>query len=253
MKKVLALVLSSLMMLSMLAFLMVPAAAEVEGPFVVYSDAGEYRDDFDPDEDTYSPRPGYSYDENGLHTTSPDWSKHTPALGIQTRDTVNLKEGVYIQIRVNKFTYVAGVDMWMCFTIYDTRYIAPGSINAEKDGTGLTVLMRPDVGENGEGKAGVTQWYQDNFQWGDQIGLDAADESNYDEDGNLLLEFAVSWDEANSTYVVTYNGAKAPAPTIAWLNAKYGEDDRAYIGFNAQNKNLGGELEVSVLKWGKDK
>ena len=247
MKKALALVLSSLMILTMLAALVVPVAAEVEGPFVVYADASEYRDDFDPDEDSYSPCAGYYYDDDGLHTTSPNWSKHTPALGIQTRDTVNLKEGVYIQIRIDKFTYAN--DKWMTFTIYDTQYVQVGSTNTAKDGEGLTALMRP----SDEGKIGLTQWQQANFQWGGQNSYDANEASFYDEDGNLLLEFVVTWDDANNTYKVTYNGAEAPATTITWLNEKFGADDRAYIGFNTMNKNLGGELEVTVLKWGKTK
>ena len=99
MKKLISAVIVAAMLLSLLSFIaVIPAAAAVEGMWNVYSVAGDYYLE-DKEDDEFAAVPGYEYTDEGLRIIPADWSEHTPRFGVQTKDIVDLKEGVYFDIK----------------------------------------------------------------------------------------------------------------------------------------------------------
>ena len=241
MKKFLALILSAAMLLSFAVILSVPAAA-VDGDWIVYGDPGEYYPDFDPVEDDYVPIPGYSYvSGQGLVVTPADWKDFGPKIGLSTRNKVHLKDGVYVLIRIDDFTYAG--DIWFTYSISETQYLNVGSTNTEKYGERMSALVRP----NADAKISSAQWGIKNWRSQGHTNMTYGDDKKYD-NGKPLMELSVTWD--GSTYGVTVNGAPAPESVITWLNEKFGENDEAYINFNTQNSTVGGTSALTVLKFG---
>ncbi len=245
MKKVLALVLSALMLASVIAVIVAVPAAAVDGDWLVYSDPGEFYPDFDPAEDDLNPVPGYSYvPGEGLVVTPADWRDFTPKIGLSTRNKVDLKEGVYVLYRIDDFTYAN--DKWFSIGICDKQYINVGSTNHEKYGDRMSTLIRPDD----NGKINGITWYTGNFTGSGSSNMTYDDSKKYDANGKPLLELVVTWD--GSSYKVTINGAEAPQKTIDYLNEKYGgAESSAYLTLNLHNGNNGGTAAVTVMKFGK--
>ena len=245
MKKLLAMIITISMLLSLAVLLCVPAAA-VDGMWEVYASSGVFRDDFDPVEDDYIPVPGYKYTSEGLQMIPADWKDFSPKAAVQTKDKVSLKDGVYLLIRADQFTYEG--DKWFTYSISDTKYASIGSTNTVRDGEMLTALMRPD----NNGKINSIQWNKAAFVGVDSNAMSNSEAERYD-NGMPLFELIISWDNANNTYKVTINGTDAPEGAIAWLNEKFGTDDMAYVGMNCQNSIVGGTAALSVLKFGTSK
>ena len=108
MKKILSTLLVAAMLLSLVIVAAVPAAA-VDGEWAVYGPVSQYVDGYDGDPKSVS---GYEYTDDGFHTIPADWEgagKQTPWVQVETKEKVNLKDGVFFQIRVDNFSYDAGV------------------------------------------------------------------------------------------------------------------------------------------------
>ena len=241
MKKLFAIILSAVMLLSVAVVLAVPASA-VDGDWIVYGSSSEYYPDFDPVEDDEVPIPGYSYvPGEGLVVTPADWRDFEPNVGLSTRNKVHLKEGVYLKIRIDDFTYSG--DKWFTLSISDTQYLSVGSTNVEKYGERLSALMRP----SDEGKINAISWYSGNFNGSGSNTMTYDDSKRYD-NGKPVFELVVTWN--GSSYDVKINGTSAPEAAITWMNEKYGTNDEAYINFNTHHTNLGGTTAFTVQKFG---
>ena len=244
MKKILSIAIVAAMLLSTLLTLTAIPAAAVDGEWIVYGTAAEYYDDFDLAQDDIVPVPGYSYiPGEGLVVTPADWKDFNPEIGLSTRNKVNLKDGVYLLVRVDDFTFSG--DKWFTYSISDVQYLDVGSTEP-KFGERVSMLTRP--GDNG--KLATNEWRSRNFQQ-DSLNMTFTcdEEKYYDEDGKILLELVVTWD--GSSYNASFNGTPAPEATIAWMNQKYGSDDSAYINLNVHNGTVGGTAAITVLKYGK--
>ena len=116
----------------------------VEGDWLVFADKDSYAYDA---EDVKS-IPGYEYTDEGLHMIPADWSTTAPYGTFQTRDEIDLRSGVYMEVRVDDYTYSAG-DKWFKFGIYD----APIDYFRDDDDNdyGGYVLIRPTAKIVGEG------------------------------------------------------------------------------------------------------
>ena len=242
MKKILSTALVTAMLLSsLLVFAAIPAAA-IDGDWIVYGTAAEYYPDFDTAQDDVVPVPGYSYvSGQGLVVTPADWKDFNPEIGLSTRNKVNLKDGVYLLVRVDDFTFSG--DKWFTYSISDVQYLDVGSTEP-KFGERVSMLVRPDD----NGKLAMNEWRSRNFQQ-DSLNMAFACDEKYYQDGKILLELVVTWD--GSSYNVTFNGDQAPEGTIAWMNQKYGTNDSAYINLNVHNGTVGGTAAITVLKYGK--
>ena len=100
MKKLIALVICAVMVLSMIPAVTLTASAAVEGDW----DTSRSPKDVDNDED-YTPAPGYRYTSEGFQTISPDYTGITPWMAIRRKDADNLQEGLHLEFRVDEFAY----------------------------------------------------------------------------------------------------------------------------------------------------
>ena len=244
MKKIISVAIVAAMLLSLLCvFTAIPASAAVEGMWNVYSVAGDYYLE-DKEDDEFAAVPGYEYTDEGLKVIPADWSDHSPKFGVHTKDVVDLKEGVYFEVRIDDFTYSG--DKWFSISVADKPYAAPGTTNVEKYGESMTTLIRPDD----NGKIAAVEWRYGAFQWSDRTSMTTPDEEKYDENGKPILALTITWD--GTTYAMDINGAPAPDTTIAYMNEHYA-DGEAYVGINLMNSNKGGTAACTILKFGTSK
>ena len=223
------------MVLSLLAVLAVPAAA-IDGDWIVYSKADHYEEDFaDP-----MSIPGYEYNDEGLRIISADWRDFRPGAGMQTKEKLDIKEGVYMKVRIDEFNYES--DHWFNFHIYSRAMMKAGQSDVEKWGYGFQELIRyrPSTGN------WAIEWAIGGYQ---RQGATPIDPSNIsmDENGVVELELKVTWD--GSTFALSINDTPAPQAVIDYMNEIYTKED-AYVGFNFQNSTVGGKCGCTVLAFG---
>ena len=245
MKKIFAIMLAVCMLASAFAIFSIPASA-AENAWVVYGNAKDYRSDFNEAYgDEYSNVPGYQYIYGeGLKTISPNWENTAPKVGVQTGEKVNLKNGVYMLVRIDEFSYTAS-DKWFAFSISDTQYVNVGSESKEKDGERVVGLIRSDATSMSQ-----VQWRHSNYQWSGTSNMTAADNEKF-VDGKAMLELVITWDSGKSTYNVTINGAPIHETALKWMNEHFA-DGEAYVGINIQNNEKGGDAGLTVLKYGEN-
>ena len=79
MKKVLALIIAAMMIVSMIPVMAITtSAADVEGDWITYRSAAGYEEPEEDDEPSYTPAPGYEYTDEGCVVLQPDWTDITP-------------------------------------------------------------------------------------------------------------------------------------------------------------------------------
>ncbi|MBQ8408544.1 MAG: hypothetical protein IJY39_06720 [Clostridia bacterium] len=101
MKKIFSTILVAALMLSMLSALAIVPTSAIDGDWIVYSKADHYMDDYEGD---IMSIPGYEYTDDGLKVIPADWRDFTPGAGVQTKEKVDIKEGVYMEVRVDEFS-----------------------------------------------------------------------------------------------------------------------------------------------------
>ncbi len=242
MKKLFTCFLSLTLLLS-LGMLFTNPVSAIDGDWMVYSSKGQYDEDFEGDR---SPVVGYEYTDEGFHVVPADWKDFNPGFGLQTKNEVYIKDGVYLLIRVDEFTYAN--DKWFNLNLWSEEMVSPGSRDIEKNGYGVQNLIRP----SNEGKVNNIEWHYNGFDSGGSVPMTIPEEERYDESGRVLLAMTVTWDEVGSTYAIDVNGSQAPASVIEFANEAFA-DGYAYVGFNCQNGNRGGTAGVTVLAFGTDK
>ena len=87
MKKVLALLIAAMMIVSMIPVMAITAsAADVEGYWTTYRSATDYEEPEEDEEPAYKPAPGFEYTSEGFHMTTADYTSTTPFGTIQSKD-----------------------------------------------------------------------------------------------------------------------------------------------------------------------
>lgn len=249
MKKILTFIMVAAMILSVCVFTAVPAAA-ADGEWDVFTGSEYYYDDYEGDP---QPIPGYEYTKDGFHTLAPDWTDRTPVVRVQTKNKIHIKEGVYMEVRIDAFSYEAG-DSWFNFNIWNQLHLGPGSTN-EKYGQGVQSLIRLKnraASADEVSDVGYVYYYCDRFT---SCGKgDIPEELGKPrEDGKIYVTLEVKWDEKNKTYSVNINGVDAPADYIKWMNEFYGTNDEAHIGIYLHHNERGGKQELTITKFGTSK
>jgi len=240
MKKFISALLAVVMILSFAAVVSLPASAAVEGDWMIYSTAAQYRDDYEGD---YSSVIGYEYTNEGLKVLPADWRDFGPAGGIQTKRPYDVKEGVYMLVRVDEFSFDAG-DEWLNMNLWSQQMLSPGSNDVDKYGFGLQTLVRTDD----QGNITTLWWHTGGFDSGARSTITG--ETLRDENGKLLLEFTVTWD--GTTFAADINGWEAPESVINYMNDTF-DDMEAFVGFNFMAGKKGGVAEMTILKFGTSK
>ena len=241
-QKVIAISIAATMLLSAVFVIAAVPAAAVDGNWNTYGLASESGEGYTGEKKSV---PGYEYTTDGFHMLSADWSTSTPFSQLSTKTKVNLKDGVYMQVRVDEFSYDAP-DKWFNLFIWSTPHIDEG---APGFGTGVQTLIRPGTSNDPAvpGACGSVSWYTN--EWTSSGSSAIAEENRTVENGKNVLTLVVTYD-AGTGYMVTINGAEAPEKVIAYMNEAYAADSFAYIGFAMLSAKMGGVQSATVLKFG---
>ncbi|MBQ7357176.1 MAG: hypothetical protein IJW65_00390, partial [Clostridia bacterium] len=194
MKKIIATVLTAVMILSALATMAIIPASAAEstetGDWMVYANAHKYPMDGEGNPD-YSATPdapvaAYEYTEEGFKVSSEASSKLGTAQrsNIMTKEPQNLKRGITMTVVVNEFR--EGDDWWHSFCIWDSPNLTQGDTSGMY-GNGFFNLFR---GNTTKTKVGGTREnpiyeYVFNGEW-TMLQNHISDSTYYDKTGTAL-------------------------------------------------------------------
>ena len=182
MKKILSIIIAAATLLSVCIFTAIPTAA-ADGEWNVYTSSSYYYDDYEGEP---QPIPGYEYTKDGFHTLAPDWTDRTPVIHVQTNEKINIKDGVYMEVRVDAFSYEAS-DSWFNFNLWNQLHLSPGSINP-KYGTGLQTLIRMHRADSAEETSNLRAVYWHGEEFKGFGGVDIEEEyASPRDDGKIYL------------------------------------------------------------------
>jgi len=122
MKKLISILLALAMMLSLVIFATLPTAA-IDGDWTVVAQAKQENGEIA--EDLYHSVAGYEYTEEGFRVIPANWAGQTPWARFVSKQKVDLKDGVYMKIRIDAFDYNAE-DAWFNVMLTDEQLVTPG-------------------------------------------------------------------------------------------------------------------------------
>ncbi len=236
MKKLLSALLVVAMIASMFAVFALPAAA-IEGQFDTHGRASHEEPGYDGDKGSI---PGYQYTADGFQMTTADWTTGRPFSHMSTKEKVDLKNGVYMQVRIDEYAYDAD-DRWFNFNIWSQPAIDEGS-GDPKWGYGVQTLIKC-----AKEVLNSTAWYIKQFTGVGSTGFDDAGKAQVD--GKNVLTLVVTYDPQTG-YAVSINGMAAPQKVLDYMNETYAEDSLAYIGFTMYSNKSGSAQSATILKFG---
>ena len=144
MKKVLSILLAAAMLITAFVVVAVPVSA-TDGEWSVYTIKSQYLDS-QKGTDMLRDIPGYEYTDEGLKLIPGEWVDSAPYATLQTTDKYDFTTGVYLQVRIDDFSYDAG-DSWFGFSIWDTD----GGVELGKQGgeygLGVETLIHMNKGD----------------------------------------------------------------------------------------------------------
>lgn len=226
----------------------VGATAPVEGDWITYRFANEYPDEGDEADETviYKPNAGYTYTEEGFSVIAPDFTDITPAVSFQSKEKVNLKNGVYLQFRIDEYSYggTNDADHWIAPVITTEQKAAPGNVNY---GGGWLTLIRGNGDGNFSSLVHMTDPTRKTFQ---HIGTRNGTVP-MDDEGREIYTLSITWDTHWETYKIMLNGVEQPgaAQTTALLE-KLSPSGEFYVGVNIHSGVQSGTAACTILKYG---
>ena len=262
-KRIIALIICAVMLLTMIPVVaLTSGAAEVEGMWTTYRNASDYDD---PDETTeegedppiYKPEAGYTYTDEGFAVVPADYTGTAPFMTVSTTEKQSIKDGIYIQFRVDDYAYDGGTgaDQWICLTLntgkaeHDGTFTGKVSPGNTSFGGGWLTLIRG----NGNGACTLlphltdpkTEDFGGTFtNIGQVVG-----EAPMDEEGREIYTFEVTWN--GTEYEMKVNGVVQPAATQASaLLDKLDANGEFYVGINIQAGVKNGTAALTILKYG---
>ena len=248
MKKLITLVIAAVMVLTMIPVMAISSsAAEVEGDWTVWRDPEKYEDV--EDGEAIKPDPGYEYTDEGFSTICPDYTNYTPQFTVQTKEAQPLKEGFYVQIRIDDYPYGGedgNADHWINFNISDREGVKPGNIDF---GNNWLSLIRGA----GAGSA-AAQSFLTTMTTDEKVGsfaLQAAPqiEIPMDDEGHEIYTFEVAYDGAN--YELKINGVVVSNETISTALNTWIESGEYYVGITLHAGVPDASASMTILKYGK--
>ena len=265
MKKIIATVLATVMILSILATIaIVPAAAADDkeaGDWAVYQDPGTYKDDggeyiYDYSDPTMSDQdiPAYEYTPEGFKVSgeySTEGINTKPRFQIATKEKQNLKKGVSMTVEVTGFAE-GSQDRWFSFYIW-TKPNAWQGDNSGNTGSGYTCLNRCTVIQNfisaqgyydyrksmaqpGSATEPCTWNMLDSNIWNGTEPVGIQHSTVPDENGVYTLTMDLQYDAATDYYTLFIQGVQVgPADVVnEYFHIEFG-DGFAYVGFGLVN------------------
>ncbi|MCQ2429558.1 MAG: hypothetical protein MJ192_04405 [Clostridia bacterium] len=201
MKKLLVILLSAIMVLSMIPAMALTASAAGEGIWTTRRNIG------DDDPDSWTPAGGYVYTSEGFQTISPDFTNLGAYYTIETKEAQNLKDGFSMKFRVDEFGYKGpegDADEWITLSIWESATVTPGSSDY---GAGWLTLIRG----TGEGTATSQSFWTDaaNPETGAKGGFnhkgDVAANPELDDEGKEIYTLTVDY---SGGYSIKVNGVE---------------------------------------------
>ena len=264
MKKLIALLIAAMMIISMIPVMAISSSAEAgeqapaaTGDWDVYRLATEYptdKDKEDPDK-TYKPTAGYDYTDDGFSVIAPDYMDDTPSMTVQTTYKVNLKEGFFVKFRIDDYSYDGGTgaDQWIAPSFTTEKMVAPGNTNY---GGGWLTLIRGAGDGNYSALPHMTlpttETSAGSFIPPNDI-LNAQKEdyspAEMDEDGREIYTLEVTWN--GSAYEFKLNGGIIPhADTATTVLNRLDANGEFYFGISMMATVKGGTAELTILECG---
>ena len=248
MKKIISLMLAIILCLSLAVAMMVSTSAAVVGEWNVYTGRGQYKEKDNPEMKSI---PGYEYTDEGLHMIPADWSTSSPWGIFQTKEQVDLRQGVYMEVRIDNFTYEG--DRWFGFNIWEER-IDEFPYEEDKQSLGVEMLIRV----NSDKTISSVQVNRHTVV-GESTVTTSMNTSgivnNIDTKDRPTMTLEITWSES-AGYNVKINGAVLSASDAAAMTEFFDgpdNDGMAYISFSLQNSIKGGTAECTITKFGKSK
>lgn len=204
MKKVFALCLCAIMMLSVIPAMTFTTSAAATGDW----STSRLPNQVDR-EDNYNPTAGYYYDEEGFHTVSPNWDNCYPFYTVVSSESYNLKnDGFSMKFRVDNFSYNGedgSASEWIGISVSNNPDHRPGYTN-NGWGNGMTLL------NHGAGNGDVTTytcWGNEKDENGEggtfaYISAPVGNKAEVDDEGREIFTFEVKYE--NHQYNIMING-----------------------------------------------
>ena len=252
-KRIIAMLLCALMILSMIPVMAISTSAAADGIWNTHRFASEYDDpdeEPDPNEEpaVYKPEAGYTYTSEGFAIVPADYTDTTPSMSVITKDKQSVKDGIYLQFRIDDYSYDGGTgaDQWIALSLSTGPRVAPGSANY---GGGWLTLIRGTGNGNSTTLPHLTDPATEDFGGTfNNIGSIAASVP-MDDEGREIYTFEVAHN--GTEYEIKVNGVVQPGGTqTSALLDKLDEDGMFYVGINIQAGVKNGTAALTILKYG---
>ncbi len=252
-RRFIAMLVAAIMVLSMIpAMSFSVSAADIEGDWDTFRSANSYIPPEDGSEHTYAPAGGYEYTSEGFSVIGADYSNTTPFNTVQSKEKQNIKEGVYMEFRIDEYDYSGPegtADNWICITVWDSQKPVPGNT---KYGQGWLCLIRDNAGFGNEQtvesfnvvpyEEGVTNGAFNHI--GNSGGKPTVDEDNLE---HYTLE--ITWDGSKYDIKVCGVSVAGADALTSHLNSIDPNGD-FYIGVTMMSSVKGGKAAMTILKYG---
>ena len=245
MKKLICMAVAAIMILSMIPVMAISTSAAVEGDWAILRTPDSYAADVE----IVKPAPGYEYTSEGLTTIAPDWTNYTPYFTVQTKEARNLKEGIYLEFRVDDYPYGGedgAADHWLSFNLSDRENVQPGSIDF---GNNWLCLMRGA----GQGST-VVQSFLTTQTTDAAVGSsthtgDVTVTVPMDENDREVYTLEITWD--GSRYDVKVCGSSVPgAATITSKLENWNANGEFFVGITLHAGVKDASSSITVTKFG---
>ncbi len=247
MKRLIAFAVAAMMVLSLIPVMTISgSAADIEGDWLTMRKPGDYELE---EGETYKPAPGYEYTSEGFTTIPASYKNMSPYFNIQTREAQNLKEGIYLEFRVDEFSYGGdtGADHWISINLSDTPNINPGGTDHNNNWLSL-------VRGEGDGNASLQSFITVKE---DEEGLngqflhqgDVTTTVPVDDEGREIYTFEVIWD--GSAYDIKICGTSVAGMANVTTNLNnFNADGDFYVGISFHSGVKDGVAGCTILKYG---
>ena len=248
MKRIISLAVAALMILSLIPVMAVSTSAAVDGSWTTLRRPADYFVDVEAGE-TYKPAPGYEYTSEGFTIVPADYTNQTVYFNIQTKDPQAVKEGIYLQFRVDQYCYDGpdhDADAWIGLSLWDSVNLQPGNTSY---GAGWVSLLR------GVGDGACTAQNFVSTPSTDDVTGQFVHQGDIDfdvpmDDGREVYTLEVKW--TGSAYDIRINGTAVPgsAEGITELLEQQSPTGDLYVGISFHSTYAGGNAACTILKYG---
>lgn len=235
MRRALALLISVVMVLAMIPVVTLSTGAvDIPGEWDTFRDPKDY-----DKEEAYCPAAGYTYTADGFTIVPADYTDITPYLSISSKEKVNIKDGLYLEFRVDNYSYEAS-DHWISFTLWDTLNARPGN---DQHGQGWLNLNRTP----GQGGAGSCQSFKENVA--NHFG-DVTITPTLDDDGREIYTLEVEW--SGGAYDIKVCGVTVAGSAVGVTDHLETIDPNGefYVGIHMHSGTKSGVAAGTITKFG---